>query len=246
MSVTPRDKAKENLKAILIALFAALVLRQFVIASYNVPTGSMKDTIMVGDFMFVNKFIYGARTPSWIGVPFTKTGFYLPNYRFPSITDPKPGDIVVFEYPLEPLLDYIKRCMAIGGQTVEINEGKFLIDGQPEGEEIKLRKDYDFEDKMRVDYYAITRPSGKNYTIRHKDPHPLYNDYNQKRPVTIPENHYYMVGDNRDNSLDSRKWGFVKEDLLVGKPLMIWLSWNTFGVEPHKKIRWDRLGTVLR
>lgn len=246
MTATPKGKVKENIKAILIALLAALILRQFVIASYNVPTGSMKDTILVGDFMFVNKFVYGARTPTWLGVPFTDIGVHLPFLRFPSIVDPEPGDIVVFEYPLKPHLDYIKRCMAIGGQTVEGKERKIFVDGKPEGEETQLKVVYDPAERSRIRYTGIARPNGKEYVIRHRTNHNLSDQYHSFGPKEVPANHYFMCGDNRDNSEDSRAWGFVEEDLLVGKPLLIWLSVNTSTIQFSKKIRWERLGMVLR
>ncbi|NIV03996.1 MAG: signal peptidase I, partial [Calditrichae bacterium] len=161
--MTPKRKAIDNVKAILIALFAALVLRQFVIASYNVPTGSMKDTILIGDFMFVNKFVYGARTPSWIGVPFTCNGYEVPFYRFPSIEEPEPRDIIVFVYPKDPCLDYIKRCMAKEGQTLHLKNGDVFIDGQPEGEKIPLGKSFDPEERAFLKETKIIAPSGKTY-----------------------------------------------------------------------------------
>ncbi len=242
----PKNKIIENIKAVLIALLAALILRQFVIASYNVPTGSMKDTILIGDFMFVNKFIYGARTPTWIGIPFTDKGFYVPFVRFPAITKPKQYDIVVFEYPRERRLDYIKRCVAVGGQSVEVKDNKLYINGNPEGEETFLYRKFDPEENRQIQYYKITTPTGKTYTIRHA----LYNGYglNNYNTVIVPPDHYFMMGDNRDNSQDSRVWGFVPPENIVGKPLIIWLSWNGTvpGYRLFKKIRWGRLGSVVR
>ena len=244
--MTPKDKIIENIKAVLIALIAALILRQFVIASYNVPTGSMKDTILIGDFMFVNKFIYGARTPTWIGIPFTDKGFYVPFVRLPAITKPKQYDIVVFEYPRERRLDYIKRCVAVGGQSVEVKNGKLYVNGQPEGEETPLFRKFDPEENRQIQYFKIVTANGKTYTIRHA----IYNSLgiNNFRQVIVPPEHYFMMGDNRDNSQDSRVWGFVPPENIVGKPLMIWLSWNgnVPGYRLFDKIRWGRLGMVIR
>jgi signal peptidase I len=94
-----KGKQWESVKAILIAILAALVLRQFVIAAYKIPTSSMEDTLLVGDFLLVNKFYYGAQTPNWIGIPFTHIGFNIPWFRFPRIEPPEQNDIVVFRYP---------------------------------------------------------------------------------------------------------------------------------------------------
>lgn len=250
-----QHKTSDTVRAILIALLAALVLRQFVIASYNVPTGSMKDTIMVGDFMFVNKFIYGVRTPIWIGIPFSDMGFYLPewlHFQSPGIDEPEPTDIVVFDYPRDRKIDYIKRCIAQGGQTIAVRHDTVYVNGRPEGEARPLGQKYDRDeipgfDNLRVQYTQITAPNDRSYTIRH-----FVNVSQNKKtiPVTIlPAGHFFMMGDNRDNSQDSREWGFVPRDHIVGKPLMIWLSWNSSDLPAYRfydKIRWDRLGSLLR
>lgn len=223
---------------------AALVLRQFVLASYNVPTGSMKDTIMVGDFMFVNKFVYGARTPVWLGIPFTDIGVSLPYFSFPAIIEPKQYDIIVFDWPEGIHLDYIKRCVAVEGQSVEVRDRSLLVNGQPEGRLTPLSRKFD-RSEGNIDFTRVDLPDDKTYTIRH------WASLSGRRPfgtVTVPENSFFMMGDNRDNSLDSRSWGFVRRDQIGGKPLMIWLSWN--GDAPayrfYDKVRWDRLGMILR
>ena len=247
-----QHKTSETIKAVLIALLAALILRQFVIASYNVPTGSMKDTILVGDFMFVNKFIYGARTPVWAGIPFTEFGVYLPEwlqFASPSIAEPKAKDIIVFDYPLDRKIDYIKRCVAVGGQTVEVKNKSLYVDGKPEGNLTPLGQKFDpgATPKQNIEYTQITMDDGKSYQIRHyTHPYIPRDDYG---PGKIPEGHYFMMGDNRDNSQDSRRWKFVPRDHIVGKPLMIWLSWNNLEIPAYRfydKIRWERLGMVVR
>jgi len=240
----PRKRQFESLKSILIALVAALILRQFVLASYNVPTGSMKDTIKIGDFMFVNKFVYGARTPTWLGIPFTDTGVSLPYIKLPGFVDPKIGDIVVFEYPVQPWQDYIKRCMATGGKTIEVRNGEVLVDQKPEGQRHFVSSNFDLRQQQQVTYTEIQREDGRNYTIR-QFKNGTYR-LNNVDPQTVPEGHYFMMGDNRDNSLDSRDWGFVADDLVVGKPLIIWLSWDGSANGFGSKIRWERLGKVIR
>jgi signal peptidase I len=230
----PKNKKLELIQAIIIALFAALVLRQFVIASYKVPTGSMEDTVLIGDFMFVNKFVYGARTPDWIGIPFTRTGFNIPWFRFPAITDPKQYDIIVFKYPVDPFLDYIKRCIAVGSQTLEIKNKTVYVDGEKFPRPAHMK----FIDPNILSY------ENRRFSVFRSD----MGSRDNFGPVTIPLNSYFAMGDNRDNSLDSRAWGFVPHDNIIGKPLIIWFSWDsripTYRI--FNKIRWDRLGSVLR
>ncbi len=262
-----KHKTSDTIRALLIALFAALVLRQFVIASYNVPTGSMKDTILVGDFMFVNKFIYGARSPLFLGIPFTDIGTdTLPSwlrFQLPAITEPKEREIIVFDYPLDRKIDYIKRCVAVGGQTVEVKNDLLFVNGQPEGKITQTHVDTDpYEMPNEVDYKVqytdVDAPHGKHYTIRH------FTEYYDRRryprkwmefrgndnfPLTrVPQNSYSMTGDNRDNSADSRQWGFVRRDHVGGKPLMIWLSvnWHVKAHQFYEAVRWNRLGKVIQ
>ena len=234
MAVTPKSKTRELIEAVVIALFAALVLRQFVIASYKVPTGSMENTVLVGDFMFVNKFVYGAKTPDWIGIPFTKTGFDVPWFRFPAIAQPEPYDIVVFRYPVDPLLDYIKRCIAVGGQTIEIIDKKVYVDGNP------------FPRPPHMKFIDRRIFSRENESFEVFDP--KLGSRDNFGPVTVPSHHYFVMGDNRDNSLDSRAWGFVPPENIVGTPQIIWLSWDSRmpAYRLFNKIRWNRLGNVVR
>ncbi|MBN2367328.1 MAG: signal peptidase I [Calditrichaeota bacterium] len=238
-----KTKHWESVKAILIAIVAALILRQFVIAAYKIPTGSMEDTLLIGDFLLVNKFYYGAQTPHWIGIPFTEIGFDVPWFRFPRIAPPEQNDIVVFRYPYDPRLgryaedphyEYIKRCVATGGQTVEIINKRLFVDGDPFPIPPKLKH------------------SDPNIFSRYDRSYPVFEDGLGSRdnfgPITVPPNHYFMMGDNRDNSSDSRDWGFVPPENIVGKPLIIYLSWNSNmpGYRMFSKIRWNRLAMVIR
>ena len=226
----PKNRRIESMQAILIAIFAALILRQFVIAAYKIPSSSMEDTLLIGDFLLVNKFIYGAKSPEWIGIPLTQgkkwfipTGFEVPKafqFRLPGITEPQPNDILVFKYPLNPQLDYIKRCIAVGGQTVEIHDKNVMIDGQP-----------------------FPLPSKAKF----ENP-PFFSRRDTFMAVTVDPGNYFVMGDNRDNSSDSREWGFVPPGNIVGKPLIIYLSLDE--QMPNSvifdRVRWKRLGTVVR
>jgi len=228
------NKRWESIQAILVAVFAALILRQFVIAAYKIPTSSMEDTLLVGDFLLVNKFYYGAQTPEWIGIPFTRVGFNVPWFRFPKIAEPKQDDIVVFHYPRDPHLEYIKRCIAVGGQSVEVKNKEVFVDGKQFPDPPKLK---------HIDPIIYSRFDRRYPTFR-----PGLGSRDNFGPVTVPAEHYFMMGDNRDNSADSREWGFVPPKNIVGKPLIIYLSWNNHipSYRLMHKIRWNRLAMVIR
>jgi signal peptidase I len=239
-----KSQVREYTEAILVALLAALVLRTFVVQAFRIPTGSMKDTLLIGDFLLVNKFVYGARTPD--GIPFLNIP--LPFWRLPALKQPEAGDIIVFKYPADPTLDYIKRCIATGGQTVEMREGVVYVDGQPEGKQEFVKREYDPEEARYVLYSKITTPKGKTYTIRHYEDHALKSSYENFGPIRVQESHYFMMGDNRDNSADSRSWGFLPAENVVGQALVIYWSWDK---EPKlyrifNKVRWLRIGDLIK
>ena len=235
---TPR----EYTEALLFALIAALILRTFVVQAFRIPTGSMKDTLLIGDFLLVNKFVYGVRTPDKI--PFLD--IEIPSYRLPAFKIPKPGEIIVFKYPKDMELDYIKRCIAKGGQTIEVRNSQVYVDGEPEGKQTFLKKEYDGGEGHYMNYYEIETSRGQVYTIRH------HSDHNEERenfgPVKVPEGQYFMMGDNRDNSADSRTWGFLPAENVVGEAMVIYWSWNTAASfqEVLSKVRWTRIGDLLK
>lgn len=238
-----RRKLLETFQAVCIALFVALLLRQFVIAAYKIPSGSMEKTLLVGDFLLVNKFVYGAEMPEWIGVPFTRgskwpiaTGFELPSwmrYRFPSLDKPESGDIIVFRYPLNPQLEYIKRCIGSADQSVEILNKTVYVDGLQLDEPTGLIASSSIlaRGQRSSDLFQPELGSRDNFG-----------------PLLIPDESYFVLGDNRDKSQDSRNWGFVPQDNLVGRPLLIYLSVekDTESTGFWRHIRWDRLGEVVR
>ncbi|MFQ6113552.1 MAG: signal peptidase I [bacterium] len=239
-----KNKVREYTEAILVALLAAMFLRAFVIQAFRIPTGSMKDTLLVGDFLLVNKFIYGVRTPDRVPLINAK----IPFFRLPAFKQPKNGDVVVFKYPRDEKLDYIKRCIAVEGQTIEIRHGDVYVDGKPEGEEVRLGREYDPEEGRHLEYTRITTSSGKSYVIRHYADHNLYDDTHNFGPITVPEGHYFMMGDNRDNSADSRAWGFLPEENVVGEALIIYFSWDktTPLWNIFNSVRWSRIGDIIR
>ena len=205
--VKRKSSLREYTEAIIIALVLALFIRTFIVQAFKIPSGSMLPTLKIGDYLLVNKFIYG------IKVPFTGT-VIIP------ITNPKPNDIVVFKFPKDPSIDYIKRVIAVGGDTVEVRNKKIFVNGKP------------FLDKHGV----------------HLDSH-LVGQRDNFGPVRVPPGKIFVMGDNRDNSYDSRFWGFVDQKAILGKAWIIYWSWNLrqpfFSLDRFTSIRWNRLGEIL-
>ena len=217
---------REYTESFAIAIIAALIIRALFIQAFKIPTGSMEDTLLVGDFLLVNKFVYGAQ------IPFT-------NWRLPAIQEPESGDVVIFKYPIDPSLDYIKRCIAVGGQTVELKDKVVYVDGVPMDFPPDIKNDYPLMAKGVPDP-DIFYPEG--YTMD-----TIFNRDNFG-PITVPENHLFMMGDNRGNSEDSRFWGFVPRENVVGEALIIYWSWE-YGVPLYKfftKVRWSRIANLIK
>jgi signal peptidase I len=192
----PRRKSiiREYTEIIVLAVVLALFVRTFFIQAFKIPSESMEDTLLVGDFLFANKFLYGAKIP-------------LVNLRLPKVRNPQPGDIIIFKYPADPKIDYIKRCVAVEGQEVELRGNRLYVDGVLQNEEY-------------AKYYH-----GSNFG-----------------PYTVPIDHIFMMGDNRDNSADSRVWGPLNKDLISGKAMFIYFSWNA---KKHS-VRFSRIGSIIR
>lgn len=265
---TPKTQFKkflEFLKNLFFAAIAALILKTFIIETSRVPTPSMEKTIMVGDFLFVNKFLYGSSSPR--SIPFTNIA--LPYFQLPAVREPEKGDIVVFEFPgdkdeLKPVNidNYVKRLIGEPGDTVVIKEKVVFINGKEA--DIPVHIQYLNSNAMPA---TVTNPrifpSGAQFNEDNYGPVvvpkkgdviPLNKsnveqwrtiidrEYDRrvvtiegdqilidKKPVTsytITKDYYFMMGDNRDNSLDSRFWGFVSRDKVVGQAFFIYWSWN--------------------
>jgi len=229
-----KGPVRDTIETVISVIVIVFILRVTLVEAYRIPTGSMEDTLLIGDFLLVNKFVYGVRTPDWIGIPFTQIGFRVPYFRFPAPAKPKPGDIVVFRYPLDQRVNYIKRCIAVGGQTVQIIDKQVYVDGvevplPPEG---KFTESYILPPEMRM-RQIVPRGAGN------KD------NYG---PIRVPEGHLFMMGDNRDNSADSRYWGFLPEKLVLGKAAILYFSWDK-RVPLYRlfaKVRWGRIFGLIR
>ncbi len=204
MAKRPKSTVMEYVEAIVWALVLTLMLRAFVIQAFRIPSESMVPTLLVGDFLFVNKFEFGPK------IPFT-------HIRLPGLRAPRRGDVIVFQWPVNPSKDFIKRCIATGGQTIEVRGKKVIVDGDT------LREPY----AVHID--PGLHPQG--YDVR---------DY--FGPFTVKPGELFMMGDNRDNSNDSRFWGPVNMDLVKGHAMFIYFSTaggNLWDFLP--KIRFERL-----
>ncbi len=199
-----KSLVREYAEAILIAVLLALVIRQAGVQAFTIPSGSMMDTLLVGDYILVNKFLYGAELPF--------SDVHLPGFR-----TPERGDVVVFKYPNDESRDFIKRVIAVGGDTVQVQDNRVMLNGRP------IEEPY-----VRPGSIPAV-PSGHcGY---------LYGC----GPLVVPPGSYFVMGDNRDNSQDSRYWGFVRREKIRGKAFLIYWSWNG---ESHWP-RWTRLGNWL-
>ncbi len=194
-----------------------LLLRAFLVEPFRIPSGSMMPTLLVGDFILVNKFAYGLR------MPVTKT-------KLVELGEPQRGDIVVFRWPVNPRLDYIKRVVGLPGDTIRYQDKTLIINGepapievvgqyQPEGSGMRaLGSVLGREQLGGVEHAVLINPLAPDFSPSC--------DFLGYREVTVPEDHYLMVGDNRDDSNDGRCWGLVPEENLVGKAFFVWLSWD--------------------
>ena len=202
-----------------------LLLRSFLFEPFRIPSGSMMPTLLVGDFILVNKFTYGARLP-------------VLNTKFIEFGEPERGDIVVFRYPKQPSVDYIKRVIGLPGDRIAYFDKKVYINGQPVkqtslgryqgvGQGVNMTGSEHLEEDL----------TGVNHSILITPGAPTVEDV-----FVVPQGQYFVMGDNRDNSNDSRYWGTVPEANLVGKAFFIWMNWDW----ENKGIAFDRIGTILK
>ncbi|HPK54846.1 MAG TPA: signal peptidase I, partial [Smithellaceae bacterium] len=198
-----KSKIQEYIEAIIIAILIAVFIRTFVVQAYKIPSRSMVPTLLVGDHLLVNKFIYGVKIP------------YFRETIIP-VTDPERGDIVVFIYPNDRSKDFIKRVIGVAGDKIEIKNKKIYINDKEYSDSHGIYSD-------RFIYPASLQPRD-NFG-----------------PVTVPPKSLFVMGDNRDESADSRFWGFVDLRDVEGKAFIIYWSWDS----EDQSLRWKRLGNLL-
>jgi len=270
----------------------------------------MEGSLLVGDHLLCNKFVYGIRTPDWIGIPYTRIGFWIPFTRLPGFRDPQQGDVVIFKYPRDEHDHYVKRCIAVSGDTVEIRDKEVFVNGKrftnppgvqhiihrvlpagyrqqeifppnagnihnygpvivpSKGEVLEFTEDN--RDKW-YEWFQLILYEGNDITLSYSGQvtrltldsqfrwqtaihmYPVESFAINGKPINefpykITYRQLFMMGDNRDNSLDSRYWGFVPERNLVGEALILYFSWDE--EEPlyrlFSKLRWNRFLKLIR
>jgi signal peptidase I len=201
-SMEKRKIIKEYLEPMLIAVLIALLVRTFVVQAFKIPSGSMEPTLWVGDYILVNRFIYGIRIPYW--------GTRLFPYE-----KPQRGDVLVVIDPVDPSKDFIKRVIGTGGEKVQIVHNQIYIN-----------------DKQIPDPWGNFKKREPEY----------FKGVENFGPVVVPKDSLFVLGDNRDNSADSRFWGFVPDDDVLGKAFAIYFSWNRQAESWLHDIRWSRIG----
>ena len=320
-----KNKVIKEIKSIAIILIIVYFIKSSVFAFFFVPTSSMENTIMEGDFLFGNQFVYGLRTPDWVGIPWTDIGYDIPYFRLPGYEHPKQGDIVIFKCPRDRYTLYVKRCIAGPGDSLKIIARKVYVNGTEypisendkfteqmypqyqmspniflgthgnkdfftpihipqEGDIIPINSATNWElliTLMLLDGHTVTIKAGpRTYTFTMLDPQELLRRKKPEdvipyfyprgelitpwlRPLSatdtrrihvdnvvlssmteykIEQDYYWMMGDNRDNSFDSRFWGFVPREYIMGKAQVTFFSFNKHTWIP----RVARFGTVLR
>jgi len=228
----PRRRARglrEWMGSIVIALVLFAIVRTFVVEAFKIPTSSMENTLLVGDFLLVNKAVYGSRIPGT-------------NLRIAALREPTHGDVVVFHPPHEPQKNYVKRVVGVPNDTLEMRDKQLYRNGVPVDEPYARHED-DRGDTVHPDMrwqsgYLIASPAPKY--------HPTRDNWG---PLVVPADSYFVLGDNRDNSEDSRYWGFVSRDEIRGEPWVVYYSFIPSAATPlpwMRRVRWARLGTVIR
>jgi signal peptidase I len=235
------DKLKviKEIKSFSLIVLLVFVFRSIVVEPYRIPTGSMIPTLMIGDFILVNKFAYG------IKVPFSDV-FSDPIY-IKEAEKPKRGDIIVFKYPKDPSINYVKRVVGIPGDEVEIVNKVLFVNGEPiameefEGKEIMDDMDDRFK-QYKLKFFHSQFEGSQKFVIQ-LDSEGFYRvDFPKTK---VPDGQYFALGDNRDFSQDSRYWGFVPFENVKGRVLAVWLSIVFPSSESDFKFRWWRIGKLI-
>jgi signal peptidase I len=286
---SPRGFFREYGRIVIYALFIALILKVFFVEAFGIPTPSMRETLQVGDYLFVNKFVYGLRSPRAIPL----TGIRIPHTQIlPGLASPQRGDIVVFEFPGDratieqpQVMNYVKRCLGVPGDTVELAGKRLYVNGvrqelpatahtssrtlgrgdfdiaiYPKG--ASFNRDWwgpmvvpyeDMEIELTLENIDLWRLfiEREGHNVRFTAEGDIQVDGNDANTYVVEQNYYFMLGDNRDSSEDSRYWGFVPERNIIGEVMMIYWSWDsripfTSPIALFESIRWERLFGIVR
>jgi signal peptidase I len=220
----------EGVKAISTAFVLFLLIRTFVVAAFKIPTGSMENTLMVGDFLLVNMAVYGAE------IPMTHT-------HLPAFAEPQRQDVIVFLPPHDPGKNYVKRIAGVPGDTLEMHDKVLYVNGEPQLEPFARHIDpftdpSDPQMLWQLDYLV---PG-----VRRRSYHPTRDNWG---PLVVPPGKYFALGDNRDNSEDSRYWGFLDAGAIRGRPMFVYYSFSRDPLHPFSwltDVRWTRIGELIR
>jgi len=208
-------------------ILIVFLLRSFLVEPFKIPSGSMIPTLLIGDFILVSKYAYGIRLP-------------VLNRKLVEIGSPRRGDVMVFRYPVDPSLDYIKRVVGLPGDRIEYRGRRLTINGAP----VPARRidDYLARERMQFSHRYLEQLNAAEHEILVEDDAPAFVQQMRAFPFhencnyntsglacSVPPGHYFVMGDNRDNSSDSRVWGFVPEENIVGRAFFIWLNFNELG-----------------
>jgi signal peptidase I len=218
-------------KSFTIAIILFLFVRTFIVEAFKIPSGSMEKTLLVGDFLLVNKMVYGAE------VPFT--GKHLP-----AIRQPQRGDVIVFQWPKDPSKNFVKRLVGVPGDTLSMYEGDLFVNS------IRQKEGYVIHSEPLMDPTSdefnwqeeFVRAAGAASAASP----PSRNNWG---PIVVPKDEYFVLGDNRDNSLDSRYWKFVPDSLIRGRPMFVYYSYDPDSLNRMSwltRIRWTRIGERVR
>jgi signal peptidase I len=217
--VTAKEPAVvEYAKSFFPVILAVFLIRSFLVEPFKIPSGSMMPTLLIGDFILVNKYTYGLRVP-------------VLNNTFVEVNHPQRGEVIVFRYPKDPSLDYIKRVVGLPGDQIEYRNKQIFVNGQPVAQQDDGHYDYVGPGLNQISTRKLKEQLGThNHNILIDDSSPTLDG-----GITVPPGHYFVMGDNRDNSNDSRFWGFVPDQNIVGRAFFIWMSFDHL----------DRIGTSI-
>lgn len=217
---TAEPTAVEYAKSFFPVILLVFVIRSFIVEPFKIPSGSMNPTLLAGDYILVNKFAYGLRVP-------------VLNSVFFNIDEPKHGDVMVFHFPPNPKIDYIKRVIGLPGDRVQYQNKQLTINGQLmeatdstssgyEAQNDSIIKAYQLQEQLfDVEHQILLHDIPNRYS-----PNTIGDKFLNGETIVVPEGHYFVMGDNRDNSSDGRVWGFVPEKNLVGKAFLIWFNFD--------------------
>ena len=218
-------------KSFVLTVLVIIVTRTFLIDVFRIPSSSMERTLLVGDILFVNKLAYGAEVP-------------LTAKRLPPTRVPQRGEVIVFKWPLDHAKPFVKRLVGLPGDTIAMRQGQLQVNGVTQHEQF-TRRIPGVADPMAMEFDWLRRAL---LPAAHASPgaHPTLHTWG---PLVVPPHNYFVLGDNRDNSSDSRYWGFVSDSLLLGHPLLVYYSVVPDSVAPgtwFSRVRWHRIGEWVR